>query len=607
MENFEWRKCVSSITSAILLYTLTGIGADVLELAGYIKGAAEVLSSWDFSFAPDEMDVAQYLCMALCVLGYFSFFSGLSKFSKLQRTTSDRDSVMKARSGYIFLLVAVVLDFIPVIGGLLGFIFVIIGYVKVLSGFRALRDSRSFPRGARGGASTIRSATIWLLIAGLIGCIPIVGNAIESLITLITFFVVLNGWGTIQNAALDDFAAESESEDSAGNAFAGASGAKPVKDQVRNYTDERLQEIVASPEMYRADLVEKCRREIEIRAKSEAFRDKVHAYDDAKLREVLAAPQLYAEEIYYACQREMEERRRIVEERQAREAEQARIERAREAEAERIRRAEQWKKQRPYVYTAVATVLLFLLGLSFYMQWQEKQRLEQIRIEAEQARIAEEQRLAEEERIAMEKLAEEERKQAEAKRRAAERAAAAEAAAKKAAEEKRIADEAAAKRAEEERRIAAAKKAEQDRLDNDESYRHSLGIYRVGDYYNREGVEGVVISISNNGKNGLLLNLSESYVRCDCIVIPSGWRLPSLSEMNALFTLMSKSFRIGSPGDRISEALRKHGGRSISTVGKYWISTTRTYAHWYNGRTKFYKVSQREMGTCCDCRGVRDF
>ncbi len=61
------------------------------------------------------------------------------------------------------------------------------------------------------------------------------------------------------------------------------------------------------------------------------------------------------------------------------------------------------------------------------------------------------------------------------------------------------------------------------------------GIYKVGDYYNQKGKEGIVFYVSNGGKNGLIINLKHRV--CDrwgatsyCSQQGNGWRLPTLEE-----------------------------------------------------------------------------
>ena len=66
------------------------------------------------------------------------------------------------------------------------------------------------------------------------------------------------------------------------------------------------------------------------------------------------------------------------------------------------------------------------------------------------------------------------------------------------------------------------------------------GIYQLGDYYNRNGNEGVVIKIWNDGCNGMILSLNET--ECNwreakqwCRNHGDGWRLPTKDELEAIY------------------------------------------------------------------------
>ena len=193
--------------------------------------------------------------------------------------------------------------------------------------------------------------------------------------------------------------------------------------EVRQYDDEKLHEIVSGAAMYRASLVEECRRELKIRSRSAEFTAQVRAMDNDKLHEVLASPQLYAEELIYACTLEQAERRRVWREEQAKEEEKLRLRREQEEKEAAERRAALWKKNRPYLIAALAVLILAGAGIKYHNYRKEQVRLEQERIAAEERRIAEERR-AEEQRIAEQKRAEAERIAAEKRRKEAERLAA---------------------------------------------------------------------------------------------------------------------------------------------------------------------------------------
>lgn len=141
----------------------------------------------------------------------------------------------------------------------------------------------------------------------------------------------------------------------------------PPMPEVRQYDDEKLHEIVSNAAMYRASLVDDCRRELEIRRKSTEFTAQVRAMGNDKLHEVLSSPQLYAEELYYACTLEQTERRRVWREEEAKQEELRRLRREQEEKKAAEQRAAAWKKWRPYVFATVAVLILAGVSAGIYV------------------------------------------------------------------------------------------------------------------------------------------------------------------------------------------------------------------------------------------------
>ncbi len=133
------------------------------------------------------------------------------------------------------------------------------------------------------------------------------------------------------------------------SARASASLATPAS-QVRSCTMEKLEEIIASPEMYKAELVDAARHEIEVRSKAEGLKEKTAEFDDAKLQEILSSSGIYSDELVYACSIEKSRRDTEREIRMKEEQEAARIKAEQEEEAKRQHRIEAWTRVRPYVF-----------------------------------------------------------------------------------------------------------------------------------------------------------------------------------------------------------------------------------------------------------------
>ena len=185
-------------------------------------------------------------------------------------------------------------------------------------------------------------------------------------------------------------------------------------------------------------------------------------------------------------------------------------------------------------------------------------------------------------------------------------------AAEKAERERLAAEQAAKEKAEKERREReareAAEKAEQERIAQMvEAGKGRNGVYKVGDYYNVNGKEGVVFYVDDTGRHGKILSMiqsselqwSSSYSeligassktngaanmqavqqrpnwRTDypafawCANLGSGWYLPAIEEL-VLFTLND------SVHDAVNRTLAAKGGTRLYDKGEwgwYWSST----------------------------------
>ena len=188
------------------------------------------------------------------------YLLGLYRFRNLL-SERDASSVSKLIVAAYFLFAGVVIEFLPFGPDLLASICRLVAQILMLVGFGRLRRSESFPAKARRGAVMAFVAT-WLVVAGwLVGWIPMLGDILDFVLRLLALIFVLIGWGRIKGALDGGDGTMSAEGSSEGRATAVS------RSEMRGYDDERLAEIVASPSMYRAELVEACLREQELRRK----------------------------------------------------------------------------------------------------------------------------------------------------------------------------------------------------------------------------------------------------------------------------------------------------------------------------------------------------
>ncbi len=320
--------------------------------------------------------------------------------------------------------------------------------------------------------------------------------------------------------------------------------------EIRQFDDEKLMQIAESSGLYRPEVVEASRRELELRRKCGELLPQVREKDDEQLREMTGNPALYTEELIRTARMVQEERRRLWLEEQERAEQAARLEREKQAEERRQRRIAARKRRRPYVLAVLALLVLAGAGAGYYAYRQKQERL------------AMERRAAEERRIAQEKKAAEER-----------------AAQERWAEERRLEEE-------KQRREAAARQAELDRLNSDVAYRNSKGIYRVGDVY--KGC--VVFRIDNTGKHGKALYWThESPITWDNVSDPE--KLPTVSDLQVIYKNR----------DRINKALTAAGEQPLKTeygahywsCEKYASASAWTISMYDGAKNSFYRHSYK--------------
>ena len=314
-------------------------------------------------------------------------------------------------------------------------------------------------------------------------------------------------------AAVDKFMGrDAASGDSSAHASAPAEAQGPVAAStaanvvaatgVHGDDEQKLNDIIDNASMYKPELVEQCRHELQVRAGSEKFMQEANEYSDERLNEILSTRDMYAEELIYCCERVSEartaERNRIA----AEEAEARRIAAEKAAEEERLRRAEQWKKQRPFVFGAIGVAAVIITSLCV---WQSIEHKKELALKAQQEIEAYEQ--AERERIAAEE------------------------AAKAAAEQARI--EAEQARKEKERRAEEQRKQAEAQRKADEE-RRLAGYYKIGELYRNdaEAKGGIVFSVDGPHGKYIALPMMDEITKYEA---KRRGILPSEEDCNEIF------------------------------------------------------------------------
>ena len=206
-----WEQSVDMIIKSIWIYTIAGILGAIFGAIDGILNPVGFLSAMAGEEGPTgAFGVLDTICQIAVIAGYVLFFLNIKKFVEVQPTEADRAAAKNIYIAYMLLIIGVVVRFIPVIGGIAWLVLVIIGYVKLLSGFKALRDSANMTTGAKNGAGILYKSTIWILVGAVLSIIPFVGGFLDAVITLVVFFTILRGWKQIGQGAPEDTGAAPE-------------------------------------------------------------------------------------------------------------------------------------------------------------------------------------------------------------------------------------------------------------------------------------------------------------------------------------------------------------------------------------------------------------
>lgn len=200
-----WEQSVDMIIKSIWIYTIAGILGAIFGAIDGILNPVGFLSAMAGEEGPTgAFGVLDTICQIAVIAGYVLFFLNIKKFVDVQPTDADRAAAKNIYIAYMLLIIGVVVRFIPVIGGIAWLVLVIIGYVKLLSGFKALRDSANMTPCAKNGADILYKSTIWILVGAVLSIIPFVGGFLDAVITLVVFFTILRGWKQIGQGAPED-------------------------------------------------------------------------------------------------------------------------------------------------------------------------------------------------------------------------------------------------------------------------------------------------------------------------------------------------------------------------------------------------------------------
>ncbi len=194
----SWSKTTADLYKSVLIFTISGIAASVF---GYFSTARDIASGFsamsggNYSNGIGFIDILEILATVGIIYGYWLFIKALDIF-KNQVNPADTPRVASIRTSTLLMIAGSIICLIPFIG-IVGKILNLIAWIILLLAYMNLKNSPTFPNTARDGASRLFIAMILEIAGWVIGIIPIIGDAIETILYIVAFFITLSGWKKI--------------------------------------------------------------------------------------------------------------------------------------------------------------------------------------------------------------------------------------------------------------------------------------------------------------------------------------------------------------------------------------------------------------------------
>jgi uncharacterized membrane protein len=203
MNTTKWSLETKKIFNGILLFSLAWIAYGIFDPIESLVSGVDTLASLAGSSSPTGttgtiLSIITYILLIGIGLGYVLTIVGLRGFCNIL-DEADKKAIGLVRTAFILALIAVVLDILPLIPWIIGDIVYLVALILMLVGYIDLKKSTTFA--GQSGASTLFVAMLLLVIGWVLDFIPLIGDWIESILTIIAYILTLVGWSKIKNAA----------------------------------------------------------------------------------------------------------------------------------------------------------------------------------------------------------------------------------------------------------------------------------------------------------------------------------------------------------------------------------------------------------------------
>lgn len=128
--------------------------------------------------------------------GLVLYWIGLGKMKQ----SLDADGlvgVVKLRVAIVLSLAAIILAMLPMVGGILSGVLLIVSFVLCYLGYSSMRQSVALGAEGRGGAGNLCASMILLFIAAVLAVIPSLNPSFSAFVAIVSLWLVYLGWTRI--------------------------------------------------------------------------------------------------------------------------------------------------------------------------------------------------------------------------------------------------------------------------------------------------------------------------------------------------------------------------------------------------------------------------
>ena len=129
------------------------------------------------------------------LVGLVLFFIGLGKLQS-GLDAKGAAGVSRLKIAVILSIVAVIFGWIPLLGGIVAGILLLIAFIVEFLGYTAMMQSSALGTQGQAGAGKLRISMIILLMGSIIGFFPLTGMVV-GLISLVALWFVFKGWSMV--------------------------------------------------------------------------------------------------------------------------------------------------------------------------------------------------------------------------------------------------------------------------------------------------------------------------------------------------------------------------------------------------------------------------